>query len=250
MRHGAFGSMGGVQTSANDYAKWIAFLLSAWPARDEADAGPVRRSTVREMAEGSNQARLRPRFGETPVTQASAYAMGLIQADDPDLGNTLSHGGGYPGYGSHMMLMPEHGVGVFVFTNRTYNGGSGAAWDAAVALHRAGSLLGRELAVSAQLAAAYRAAGAVYRAGDVTAAGNLMAMNFLMDRSRENWRRELARLRDEVGQCDTVSPIAPSGALSGSFTWRCTHGRIQGNLLLAPTTPASIQALRLRVASP
>ena len=250
MRRGAFGAMGGVETSANDYAKWIAFLLSAWPARDEADAGPVRRSTVREMAEGSNQARLRPRFGKTPVTQASAYAMGLIQADDPDLGNTLSHGGGYPGYGSHMMLMPEHGVGVFVFTNRTYNGGSGAAWDAAVALQRAGSLLGRELAVSAQLAAAYRAAGAVYRAGDVTAAGNLMAMNFLMDRSRENWRRELARLRDEVGQCDTVSPIAPSGALSGSFTWRCAHGRIQGNLLLAPTTPASIQALRLRVASP
>ncbi|HEY0086641.1 MAG TPA: serine hydrolase domain-containing protein, partial [Allosphingosinicella sp.] len=50
MRHGAFGAMGGVQTSANDYAKWIAFLLSAWPPRDAPETGPVRRATVREMA--------------------------------------------------------------------------------------------------------------------------------------------------------------------------------------------------------
>ena len=54
MVHGVFGAMGGVQTSANDYAKWIAFLLSAWPARDDPDTGPVRRSTVREMAQGLN----------------------------------------------------------------------------------------------------------------------------------------------------------------------------------------------------
>ena len=32
MRDGAFGAMGGVETTANDYAKWMAFLLSAWPA--------------------------------------------------------------------------------------------------------------------------------------------------------------------------------------------------------------------------
>ena len=31
--HGAFGAMGGLVTSANDYARWIAFLISAWPAR-------------------------------------------------------------------------------------------------------------------------------------------------------------------------------------------------------------------------
>ena len=40
MAHGAFGAMGGIQTSATDYAKWVAFLLSAWPPRDGADAGP------------------------------------------------------------------------------------------------------------------------------------------------------------------------------------------------------------------
>jgi CubicO group peptidase (beta-lactamase class C family) len=250
MRHGAFGAMGGVQTSAGDYARWIAFLLSAWPARDEAEAGPVRRATVREMAQGSGFARLRQRFGKTPVTQAIGYGMGVIQAQDPDLGNTLSHGGGFPGYGSHMLLLLDHGVGIFIFTNRTYNGGSGPAWDSAVALHKAGALLGRRLAVSRHLAAAYRAAGEMYRAGSVGPGRSLLAMNFLMDRSEANWARELARLKEEVGDCDTGAPIEPSGALAGAFTWRCRTGRIAGSLLLAPTDPAAIQALRLNIVAP
>ena len=54
MAHGAFGAMGGIQTSANDYARWVAYLLSAWPPRDGADTGPVRRSSVRELAQGAN----------------------------------------------------------------------------------------------------------------------------------------------------------------------------------------------------
>jgi CubicO group peptidase (beta-lactamase class C family) len=249
MRHGVFGAMGGVQTSANDYAKWMAFLLSAWPPRGDKDAGPVRRSTVREMAQGSNFPRLRQRFGSTPVTQAIAYGAGLIAATDPDLGNTLSHGGGYPGYGSHMLLLTDHNVGIFVFSNRTYNGGSGAAWDAAVALRKAGALKGRDLPISASLALGYRAAGAMYQAGSIEPARSLLAMNFLMDRSPENWTRELAKVRGDLGACRTDSPVTPTGALSGTFRWQCDKGVLEGNLLLAPTSPAGIQAFRYTVLS-
>lgn len=250
MRHGVFGAMGGVQTSANDYAKWMGFLLSAWPARDGAETGPVRRATVREMAQGSNFARLRQRFGTSPVTQASAYGMGLIAAQDPDLGATLSHGGGYPGYGSHMLLLTDHNIGIFVFSNRTYNGGSGAAWDASVALHKAGALVARPQPVSVSLATAYRTAGEAFVAGDIAPARKLLAMNFLMDRSADNWRREFARLKKEVGECDTAAPIVATGALSGTFQWRCATGRLDGTMLLAPTDPAGIQALRLSIAAP
>jgi CubicO group peptidase (beta-lactamase class C family) len=244
MRHGVFGAMGGVQTSANDYSKWIAFLLSGWPARDDPQAGPVARSTVREMASGSNVPRLRPRFGSTPVTQAAAYGMGLIAAEDPDFGKTLSHGGGYPGYGSHMLLLTDHGIGIFVFSNRTYNGGSGPAWDAAVALQKAGALKGRALPVTASLAAAYRAAAAMYRTESVDPGRNLFAMNFLMDRSAENWGREFGRLYEALGNCRTNIPITATGALAGTFRWECDKGVLEGNILLAPTNPATIQAIR------
>ena len=253
MPHGTFGAMGGLHTTANDYANYVAWLLDAWPARDGADAGPVKRSSVRELAQGSNflgVARRPGRSGAEACRQAAAYGMGMRVAVDCELGLTLGHGGGYPGYGSFVLLLPEHGVGIFAFANRTYAGPSAPVWDAALALHKAGALTGRTIAVSDALADAYRAAGAIYAAGDVAAAGNLLAMNFLMDRSAENWRAELARLKGQVGACDTAAPIAATGALAGRFAWRCAHGRIDGSLLLAPTRPAGIQALRLGVAAP
>src|SRR3546814_15229181 len=47
------------------------------------------------------------------------------------------------GYGSHVMLMPDHGVGVFALANRTYAGPSAPAWDTAVAMDKAGLLRAR-----------------------------------------------------------------------------------------------------------
>ncbi|HEY6643275.1 serine hydrolase domain-containing protein [Povalibacter sp.] len=253
MIHGAFGAMGGLQTSANDYAKWVAYLLSAWPPRDDADIGPVKRATVRELAHGSNFPRLRQRAGHSGADacrQAATYGMGMWVAVDCDLGLTLSHSGGYPGYGSHVLLLPDHGVGIFALANRTYAGPSGAVWDAAVALHDAGFFKDGSLPVSADLASAYLAVGTIYREGDVGAAGDRLAMNFLMDRDAQGWRRDLADLRKKVGECDTTATVKPTGTLSGDFTWRCSHGRVAGSVLLAPTQPSSIQSLKLAVKAP
>ncbi len=46
---GAFGAMGGMLTSTRDLGRYVAFMMSAWPARDSADSGPVKRSSLREM---------------------------------------------------------------------------------------------------------------------------------------------------------------------------------------------------------
>jgi len=253
MRDGAFGAMGGLQTSANDYARWVAFLLSAWPARDDADTGPVPRAAVRMLAQGSNFVTIAQRnggSGPSACRQAAAYGFGMRVAQDCDLGLTLSHGGGYPGYGSHVLLMPDHGVGVFVFTNRTYNGGAGPAWDAAVALQKAGALVERALTVSPLLADGYAAAGRIYAAGDVGVARDRLAMNLLMDSDMDSWRRKLAAVKAEVGACRTDAPVKASGGLSGSFIWSCDRGRVAGAILLAPTPDSQIQELKLSVKLP
>jgi hypothetical protein len=252
MAHGAFGAMGGLQTSASDYAKYVAWLLSAWPARDGADAGPVKRATVRELAHGSNFPQLRQRFGTSgsACPQASAYGMGMVVTVDCELGVTLSHGGGFPGYGSFVLLLPDYGAGIFAFANRTYAGPRAPVWDAAVALHDAGLLNARPAKISEALASAYEAVGKMYDAGAVTAAGDVLAMNFLLDRSAESRARELAELKAQAGNCETNAPIAATGALSGDFTWRCEHGRVRGSLLLAPTRPPRIQSLSLVRAAP
>jgi D-alanyl-D-alanine-carboxypeptidase/D-alanyl-D-alanine-endopeptidase len=253
MAHGAFGAMGGIQTSATDYAKWVAYLLSAWPPRDGADTGPVRRSSVRELAQGGNYASVRTRPGASGADacrSAGAYGMGMNVAVDCELGLTLSHGGGYPGYGSHVLLLPDYGVGIFALSNRTYAGPRAPVWDAGVALHRAGALTARSAAVAPALATAYAAVGRIFTSGAVTAARDLLAMNFLMDRDAEHWARDLAGLKTQVGACDTAAPMAATGALSGDFTWRCEFGRVRGSVLLAPTATPQIQALTLSRATP
>lgn len=250
MVDGAFNSMGGLQVSARDYAKWVAFLLSAWPARDDPDTGPFKRSTVREIAQGLNFVAVTNRIGSTGATackQAAAYGMGWRVAQDCDLGLTLAHGGGYPGYGSHVMLMPDYGVGVFALSNRTYAGPSAPAWDTAVAMHKAGLLEGRAVAVSPAIADLYAASKAAYAAGNLGPLRDRLAMNFLMDRSAENWVAEFARLKAEVGACPTDEPLAPAGAMSTAFRLNCEKGKLDGQLLLAPTRPATIQALRFRI---
>jgi CubicO group peptidase (beta-lactamase class C family) len=249
MVHGAFGAMGGVQTSVNDYARWVAFLLSAWPPRDGAESGPAKRATVRELSQGLNFPSLvrRPGTSNTSCIQALAYSMGFRLAIDCEVGLTLAHGGGYPGYGSYLLLFPEYGVGVFAFANRTYAGPAGVVWDAAMELRKAGWFTARTVAVSPALAQTYRTAGAIYTAGAIDPARNQLAMNFLMDRSEENWRRELARLKGETGTCRTDSPITATGALAGRFTWTCERANIDGNILLAPTNPPTIQSLRFSV---
>ncbi len=250
---GAFGAMGGLQTSANDYARWVVFLLSAWPARDGVDSGIVKRATVRELAQGSNFPTVRQRPGRpaNACRQAATYGMGMRVAIDCDLGFTLSHAGGYPGYGSFVLLLPERSAALFAFANRTYAPMATAVWDAALALQRAGVLPAeRATPLSAALADAYQSTGSIYRAGDVLTAGDKLAMNFLLDRSAENWARELARLKAQVGECEVAAPMRATGALTGEFTWRCDHGRVSGSIELAPTRPPRIQQLLLQAIAP
>ncbi len=253
MADGAFNAMGGLQVSANDYAKWVAFLLAAWPARDDPDTGPVRRATVREMAQGLNFASVANRMGASGAPackQAAAYGMGWRVAQDCDLGLTMAHGGGYPGYGSYIVLLPERGVGVFAMANRTYAAPSAPAWDAAVAMEKGGLAEPRAVPVTAAVADAYAAARAAYAKGDLGPLDGKLAMNFLLDRSADNWKAEFARLKAAVGNCPTDEPLAPIGAMSTAFRLNCERGKLDGILLLAPTTPATIQALRLRIVPP
>jgi hypothetical protein len=176
--------------------------------------------------------------------------MGMRIAVDCDAGFTVAHSGGYPGYGSFMLLLADHGIGIFAFASRTYSAPAVPVWSAAMELHKGGWLTGRAVPVSDALAGAYRAAGAMFEAGGIGPGRSQLAMNFLMDRSEENWAREFERLKGETGACRTDSPITATGALTGRFKWNCDKATLDGVLLLAPTNPPTIQALRLTIPAP
>jgi serine-type D-Ala-D-Ala carboxypeptidase/endopeptidase len=245
MAHGAFGSMGGVVTTANDYAKWIAFLLSGF---QDPPGDRLQKPTLREMQYGGGfpQARTRPGKSAPECRLAAVYAKGLISGNDCVLGSVLFHGGGFPGYGSHMLLIPDTGTGVFAFTNRTYAGPSPPVWDAATALFKANLLSKRPSLISVNLNAGYAAARQLWQNRNFKALDKgLFAMNFFMDRDEALWQERLADWQSKLGPCNVESAIAATGQLSGTFEWPCAKGKVKGAILLAPTADAQIQSLTI-----
>src|SRR6185436_6296551 len=110
---GPFGAMGGMYSSVRDMARYAAFHLAAWPPRDDPDTGPLRRSSVREMQQAARASVLSISQGTERRPRgafANAYAFGLANAMSCDFDHIVSHGGGLPGYGSHLYVLPEYGV--------------------------------------------------------------------------------------------------------------------------------------------
>jgi CubicO group peptidase (beta-lactamase class C family) len=236
---GEVGAMGGLATTAADYARYLTFLLSAWPARDDPETGPVRRASVREM--GLFHA---PPFLPNPPV-ATAYGYGLMDAADPTLGRRLHHPGGLPGYGSHMLFLPERGVGVFAFANRTY------APMSRLTPRLAELFLGSlpkpaPPPPSPWLKRAVDAVVAAYAAGRIEEAASLLAENLLLDMPASLRNAELARLKQQLGEGNLES-IEPTHALSGRFTMACENGRLRGTIILSPEADPGIQKLELRV---
>src|SRR5215207_9990329 len=159
LAHGSFGAMGGLWTNAPDLARYVAFLMSAFPPRDEAERGPVRRASLREMqqhARWQGAIAFRGAVDAPLQLNASSYGYGLGVSQECRFGYVVGHGGGLPGYGSLMRWLPEHGVGLISMGNVTYAGWGGLFNDALAALHRTGALQKRVVRPSPALLAAQR----------------------------------------------------------------------------------------------
>ena len=241
---GEVGAMGGLATTINDFARYVAFILSAWPARDDPETGPVRRASVREM--GLFHA---PPFAPAPErpVPAGAYGYGFNNADDPTLGRLLHHGGGLPGYGSYVLLQPERGLGVFAFANRTYAPMSKLS-GRLLALVNAARPAPPPPVASRAVVRAVEAIVLAYNAGRIETAKSVLAVNFLPDTPARFRDRELAGLKQKLGE-GRIEKIEGIHALSGRFTFVCEKGRIVGTVLLSPEKEPGIQRLTLKAES-
>jgi CubicO group peptidase (beta-lactamase class C family) len=249
---GAFGAMGGLVTTGRDLARYVAFLLSAWPPRDDPDDGPVRRSSLREMQQNGRLAGLfvSRATPEGPVrATASLYGFGLGISQDCATRLAVGHSGGLPGFGSNMRLLPDHGVAVFVMANRTYAPASAMARRITEMLAGTGALVPRELPPSPALVAASDGVTALLDRWDEAAASALAADNFFLDRPAVEWREEMKGLRERHGRC-RAGAITAENWLRGRFRADCERGWVDVELTLAPTTPPRLQFLRLVPGTP
>jgi CubicO group peptidase (beta-lactamase class C family) len=244
--HGAFGSMGGLLTSAQDLGRYVAWQLSAFPPRDEDEVGPLRRSSAREM-----QQEWRPyafsadrQNGQTRAT-SGGYGYGLRVSRDCRFERIVGHGGGLPGFGSYMSWLPEYGVGLFAMANLTYAAPTRPIDEALDALLRTGALRPRELPPSAALLSARAALVRLFEGWDDTTATKMAAENLFLDYPAQSIQRDMERARASVGNCRSEGDLEPENLLRASFRINCDRGFVGFHFTLAPTTPPMVQYLRV-----
>lgn len=246
---GSFGAMGGMLTSVDDLGRWVGFLMSAWPPRSDADTGPVRRASVREMQEiwRSRPARVMKTGMDSTITlNTGGYGFGLGITQNCDFDHVVAHSGGLPGYGSQMRWLPDYGVAIIALGNLTYTGWGGVITDALAAFSRTGALKPREPQPSTALASARDAVSRLVVSWDDRLADSVAAMNLYLDESKDRRQRAIAALLSEVGQCRDEGPFAVENALRGQWMMRCDRGRLRVAITLAPTIPAKVQYLSVR----
>jgi Beta-lactamase len=235
---GAFGPMGGLCTSIGDFARYVAMHLSAWPPRDDPENLPLRRSTLREMAQAWRSGQDAFDF---PGTKSSGYGYGLASAWHERDGHLVAHSGGLPGFGSHVEWLPEHGVGIIAFANLTYARVRVPVRRAFDALAATGGLQPRRVAAPEPLLAAQRWLTGLYEHWDDARARSHAAGNLFLDLPADRRRAAMAALRSGYGPCATITPLVAEGALRGRWRMTCAGGELEASVALAPTPEPKVQ---------
>src|ERR1700722_17062868 len=224
---GAFGSAGGLLTTAVDLGKYVAYHLSAWPPRDDPEEGPVRRSSVREMSHMWTPSNLTVRHtGGALLVSESGYGYGLRISTDCRFEHIVGHGGGLPGFGSYMMWLPDYGVGLFAMANLTYSGPSEPISQALDAMSKTGGLRRRELPASPILAQMREHIFHLWKSWDDAEAKQIASVNLFLDAPAAQRRAEIAKLKDEVGECTAAGPVEAENWLRGQFNLACAKGTV------------------------
>lgn len=248
---GAFGAMGGMLTSTRDLAKYVGFLMGAWPPRSDADPGPVRRASLREMQQA---VRARPATATAAQGRAgvqlnvNAYGYGLRIRQTCDYRHIVSHSGGLPGFGSQMRWYPEEGIAFIAMGNLTYTGWDGVFDAATAALASTGGLTRLQPEPSAALLRAKADVTQLVNQWDDGLADRIAAVNLFLDESKDRRQRHITGLRSSVGVCKTDAPMTVENALRGSWTMQCEKGDLRVAITLAPTMPPKVQYLSVQPA--
>ena len=250
--YGAFAPMGGVYTTVRDLAIWVAGLAAAFPARDDLDDGhPLSRASRREMQQVHrvDDPEIRwPSADAPPEYEAGGYGYGLFTWNDLRSGRIIGHGGGYPGYGTHMRWHPATGIGVVGLSNGRYGPVVLAVREALAALVAGHPGRTRGPEPWPETHAARERVEGLLETWDDAVARDLFAMNVELDEPIARRRRAIEALRDTHGALHADDAEPPMSESPAHLAWwlRGDRGRVHLEILLSPERPPRVQKLAIQ----
>jgi len=244
LHDGSFGAMGGLLTSIQDFSKYVSFLLSAWPPRSETEAGPVKRSSLREMQtpQFSRMFSEATDFRGDPCPIMIGYGFGLGVRQDCHGIRLISHGGALPGFGSNYVFFPDYGIGLMAFCNLTYT----SPWpfqEIVKLLFRDTTLQPRSLPVSDILSQRKNQVIDLIQSWDQELEQEILAENFYLDKSREHREHEVDSLLTLAGRILDSEALIPSNQLRGRFSITTENGKLNVFFTLSPEANPRVQRL-------
>ncbi len=245
---GAYGIMGGMLTTLEDFAKYTAFQLSA-RASNLKESTVLKRSSLREMQQPWNISAFnlenKTAMGK-PWPFVSAYAYGLRWVEDADHKIGIGHSGGLPGFGSNWKILPEYGIGFISFANRTYAPVSGLNVQILDTLVALAKLKPIKKQVSEILKQRQNELLKLLPTWQNAEASGIFAENFFLDYFVEPLQKEAEPIFAKAGKILKINEIIPENNLRGSFVIEGENTNIEISFTLSPEKPALIQEYHIK----
>ncbi len=246
---GSWGSMGGMLTSIDEFASYLALHISAWPPSNAAETGPVKRSSIREMHHPWRISGFNPNFtyaGGRKCATVTAYNYGLNWLRDCDDRVYVGHSGGLPGFGSQWRFLPEYGIGVVAFANRTYAPVTAVNLEVLDKLITDAALKPRQLPASAILNQRKSELVKLFPGWENAEKSGIFAENFFADNPIDLIRKNFAELYSKAGRIIRVGEMKAYNQLRGIFVIEGEKANIEVFFTLSPENPPLVQQLIAR----
>ena len=250
LHHGSFGAMGGLITSIEDFSRYAAMHMAAWPPRSDADPGPLKRSSLREMHHPWNYAGMDTSFtyadGRSCPT-ASAYAYGLGWRSDCDGRVFVRHSGGLPGFGSNWTMMPDYDIALVSFDNRTYASTDSINVEVLDTIIASAALEPRTIPVSDILEERQNDLMKMLPEFANAESSGLFAENFFLDTPLDIWQTTAKEMFADAGQIRNIGAINAENQLRGTFVVEGEDRDLRIFFTLTPEKSPSIQELSITI---
>ena len=158
----------------------------------------------------------------------------------------ISHSGGLPGFGSQWRIMPEYGIGVVAFANRTYSPFGTVNIRVLDTLIKIAGLKPGELPASKILEQRKNDLMLVLPDWNEAEKSGIFAENFFPDYPIDTLRKYSKELYAKAGKNLVVKEMKAENQLRGSFIIAGDKIDIEVYFTLSPENPATIQAFRIR----
>ncbi len=248
-KDGSWGAMGAMISSIDEFANYMAFHMSAWPPNNAKDDGPIKRSSVREMHHPWRLNTLNAAYtfpdGRTCAT-ATAYCYGLGWMKDCDSKVYIAHSGGLPGFGSQWRIMPDYGIGVVAFANRTYAPMGIVNLRVLDTLIKIAGLQSRQLPPSKFLAQRKNELIKILPDWNNAEQSGIFAENFFPDYPIDSLKKQAKDLYTKAGKIIAVKEMKPENQLRGSFIIEGEKINMEVYFTLSPENPPLIQEYHIK----